>query len=144
MPADPRDDFAVFADREHMFYGLVDPYAAFRGELVEQLCAQVPDTVVESIAAFDEPKWLTIGRRLDDGSKLVVAYWGVCFRARVAVAYGYGTEQLTAALTFLFGRWDDPAEQRVRTYFDLGDDAERGFTAERFEQRFLAFRADDP
>jgi hypothetical protein len=144
MAADPRDDFRAFADHEHMFFGLADPYAAIRSELSDQLRSQVPDTEVESIVVHELPRWLTIGRRLDDSTKLVVVYWGVCFRARIAVTLGYGREDLTATLTFLFGNWDNPEQQRVRTYFDLGADAERGFTADLFERRFLAFRNDEP
>jgi hypothetical protein len=127
-----------------MFYGMVDPFGAMRGELADQLRAQVADTEVESIRCFGEPKWLTIGKRVDDSTELVVAYFGVCYRAHVAVAVGYGREQLDATLTFLFGRWDDPVHQRCRTYFDFHQDAETGHADDRFRERFLAFRADDP
>ena len=142
MAADPRDDFGVFAGSEHMFFGMVDPFGAIRSELADQLARQVPDTTIDSIRTYDTPKWLTIAKRVEQD--MVVAYFGVCFRARVRVTLGYGHEDLDATLTFLFGRWDEPQSQRLRTYFDLHGDADRGFTDELFRERFLAFRADDP
>jgi hypothetical protein len=151
VPADPRDDFGVFESLEHMFFGLVDPYGAIRREIEDQLRAQVPETVVERIVAHDEPRWRTIARRSPDGARrrdddpnrMIVTYWGVCFRARIAVSMGYTREDLAATVTFLFGRWDT-TEQRVRTFFDLHGDAETGYDDAVFERRFLAFRADDP
>jgi hypothetical protein len=149
VPADPRDDFGVFEGLEHMFFGLVDPYGAIRKEVEDQLREQVPDTVVERIVTHADPRWRTIARRSTDvgrdadPNRLIVTYWGVCFRARIVVSMGYAREDLAATVTFLFGRWDT-AEQRVRTYFDLHGDAETGYDDAVFERRFLAFRADDP
>lgn len=140
----PRDDFTAFADSEHMFYGLHDPFVLIRDETTRALREQVPDTHVESIAVVGKPKWLTIGRRLDEGDQIVVTYFGVCFQARIAVAFGDGHENLEATVTFLFGRWDTPEEQRLRTYFDLAADAVCGFEDDTFRARFLAFREADP
>jgi hypothetical protein len=144
VAADPRDDFTIFEGAEHMFFGMVDPFGAMRSELTDQLRKQVADTEVESIRCEGEPKWLTIGKRGEDTTQLVVTYFGVCYRARVVVAVGYGREQLVATLTFLFGRWDDPIQQRCRTHFDFHGDAETAYADDRFRERFLAFRADDP
>jgi hypothetical protein len=142
VPADPRDDFGVFEGREHLFHGLADPFALVRDEVEATLRRQLPGGVVESIVTYDEPKWLTIARRGEPGA-LVVASFGVCFRARIAMAIGYGREDVTATLTFLFGRWEDPEQQRMRTYFDLHADAAAGFDDDVLGLRLRAFHDEE-
>ncbi len=145
MPADPRDDFAVFTGHEHMFFGIRDPYRMIRGETESVLRGQVDDTEVESIVCSGEPKYLTLGRKIDDGS-VVVTWFGFCVRALVALRYDGGRQrdELPSALTFLFGRVDEPGQELTRVYLDVHDDAERCFTDDVFHQRFLAFRNEPP
>jgi hypothetical protein len=131
------DDFTAFAGSEHMFHGLGDPYGLIREE-VERALGEVA-----AIVTHGDPKWLTIARRTDAGT-MVVAYFGVCVRARLTLVIDYGREVTEATATLLFGRWDQPDEQRLRTYFDLHADAERGYEDDLFQARFLAFREDDP
>lgn len=145
MPAGPRDDFAIFEGAEHMFFGVPDPLGLIREELERGLGAQVPGTVLEAIHTHDEPRWLTLGRRGEaDPNQLVVTYFGVCFRARLAVVAGYASEELEATITLLFGRWDEPEARRMRTRFDLHADAAPAHAPEVFQERFLAFRGEDP
>ncbi len=145
MPADPHDDFSVFDGSEHMFFGLDDPYGVIRQETEAALRRQVPDTVVESIVTYDKPKFLTSGRKVDDGKHIVVTQAGCCFRARVTATGNAGAlrEVLPSAVTFLSKNLDQPGKQQLRMYFDLHQDAERGFTDEVFKQRFIAFRVDE-
>jgi hypothetical protein len=131
------DDFTAFAGSEHMFFGLHDPFGLIREEAVRALGP------IATIVTRGEPKWLTIARRTDSG-EMAVAYFGVCFRARLTIVVDYGRDQVDATATLLFGGWDNPEHQRLRTYFDLHDDADRGYEDDRFEARFLAFREDDP
>jgi hypothetical protein len=139
VPADPRDNFEVLAEREHLMFGLVDPYGPLRECVEHHLRAEAPDTVVESIEAYDDPKWLTIARRDDEGSGTVTQF-GFCVRAHVAVTAGYSREQISATLTLLIGGWDDPDHHRRGVHVDLHADADRGFSDAWFRQRFLAFR----
>jgi hypothetical protein len=142
MISDPRDDFGVFTGNEHMFYGLADPFALVRAEVERSLRAQMADTVVDSITAHGEPKFLTLGRKVGDGSKMVVTWFGTCFAARIAVSYDTGRkhERLAATFTLLIGRIDEPGKERARTFLDVHADAERGFTDETFQARLMAFR----
>ena len=144
MPADPRDDFSVFADNEHMFFTLRDPYGLIREETEAGLRRQVDDTEVTSIVCTGVPKFLTLGRRIDDGARIAVTFFAFCVQARVALTYDGGrqSDELGAALTFLFGRIDEPGSEASRVYIDLHDDAERCFTDETFQQRFVAFRSE--
>ena len=142
MAADPRDDFGVFASNEHMFFGLSDPFSLVRAEVEKSLKAQVADTVVESIVAHGTPKFLTLGRKVGDGSKIIVTYFGTCFRARVRVRYDAGRkrEDIAAAFTLLLGRVDERGKEVARTFLDVHKEAESCFTDEVFEARFLKFR----
>jgi hypothetical protein len=139
VPADPRDDFGVLVEREHLMFGFADPPGAIREAVESHVRAQAPDSVVESIVAYDDPKWLTIARRDDAGSGTITQF-GFCVRAYLAVASGYGRERMLATLTFLVGDWDDPAHHRRGVYVDVHGDAEAAFDDDRFRQRFLAFR----
>lgn len=148
MPADPRDDFAVFAGTEHMFYQLRDPYRMIRDETRAALRLQVADTEVESIACTGAPKFLTLGRKIEDGTRMIVTYFGFCVRARLTLTCDAGRQrdELDAALSFLFGRIDEPGRETSRVHIDVHADAERCITDEVFQQRFVAFRheADAP
>lgn len=138
------DDWSAFAGNEHMFFGLADPYGLIREELERGLRQQVADTVVESIVTHGTPKYLTIGKRLTEGSsKVVVAHFAFCVAATVSLHYAGGQkrETLPVALTFAFGRVDEPGRQTSRSWFDLHDDAARAFDDEVLKERFLAFRA---
>jgi hypothetical protein len=142
MPAQPADDFAAFEGSEQMFFGLRDPYGMMRSELENALREQVADTVVASIAITDKPKFLTLGRRADDGDKAIVTHFGICARAKVAVLFDEQRkgELLEATLTYLFGHVDKPGSVTCRTHFDLHDDADRHFDDEVFKRRFMTFR----
>jgi hypothetical protein len=144
MPADSRDDFSVCNGTEHMFVGFSDPYALVRSEIEAGLCAKVPDTVIDSVVAFDTPKFLTVGRKTNDGAHLVVSCAGFCVATRLSVRYdgGQKKEVLVAAVTFLLGRIDEPGQQCMRAHFDLHGEFRRGFTDDAFEARFQQFRAD--
>jgi hypothetical protein len=142
MVADPRDDFTAFAGNEHMFFGLVDPFLMVRSEVENSLKAQVADTVVDAIAVHGTPKFLTLGRKIEDGKQMVVTYFGTCFSARINVRYDAGRkrEELGATFTLLLGRVDEPGKQVARTFLDVHADAARGFTDESFQARFMKFR----
>jgi hypothetical protein len=146
MPADPRDDFGVFTGHEHMFFGIRDPFRMIRDETVSMVRRQVEDTEVDSIVCAGEPKYLTLGRKLDDGAQVVVTWFGFCVHARVALHYDGGRQrdELPSVLTFLFGRVDEPGQEVSRVHLDVHADAERGFTDDVFHQRFLAFRNEPP
>lgn len=140
---DPRDDFACFAGLEHMFYSLDEPYMMIRERLEEALRGQVPDTEVELIRCSSTPKWLTLGRKVGDGSKMIVTAFAFCMQAQIAVASGGGQdrEEMASALTFLFAKMDEPGKQVSSMFIDLHGDAQTKFTDEVFQQRFAEFRA---
>ena len=137
MAADPRDHFTGFTGDEHIFLLLDDPLRLIRDEVEHGLREQVADTILESIAMQGEPKFLTVGQRGDDDG-MTVSHFGFCLRVRLALGHAGSAEHedLDAALTFLFGHLDRAGQQQLRTYFDLLDDAEAGFAAETFDQRF--------
>lgn len=144
MPADPRDDFSVFAGNEHMFFTLRDPYGLIRDETEAALRRQVSDTEVESIACSGAPKFLTIGRKIDGGARIAVTWFAFCVQARIELTCDAGQQrdELGATLTFLFGRIDEPGAEASRVYIDLHGDAERCFADEVFQERFVAFRSE--
>jgi hypothetical protein len=144
MSADARDDFGAFATTQHMFYGITDPFALIREEVERALCGQVAGTVVDAIRTYDEPKWLTLGRQADGDPHVIVTYFACCVRAQITVTSGDDREELTSALTLMFGRIDEPGREVMRTHMDLHDDADRGFDASRFEARFMQFRRQEP
>jgi hypothetical protein len=145
MAADPRDDFSAFTGAEHMLFQLRDPYRMIRAEAEAILRGQVSDTEVVAIACGEHPKFLTLGNKTDDGSKVIVSHFGFCVRARIALTYdaGAGRDELPAALTFLFGRVDEPGRETQRVFLDVHGDAEQAYTDEGFQARFVAFRAGD-
>lgn len=134
------DDFSALAGHDHLFHGLGDPPGVIRDEVTRALAADDPDAVVEAIALRGAPKGLTIARRDGEDAALVVTWFGVCLRARITRAAGYAREELDATLTLLLGGWDDPAQQRLRSYLDLGAAAERAFGDDVFRARLTAFR----
>jgi hypothetical protein len=142
MPASPDDDFSAFAGHEHMFFGLRDPFGLIREEVEAALREQVPDTDVVSIATLEQPKFLTLGRKADDETQMIVTHFAFCLRARVSVLFDARRkgEVIEATLTFLFGNVDSPGKQRFRRHFDVHAQAEAEFDDARFKQRFLAFR----
>lgn len=142
MPARDEDDFSAFVGSEQMFFGLRDPYGMIREELQRALREQIPDTEVVSIATLGEPKFLTLGRKGDGGEHMLVTHFAFAVRARVAVLFDERRkgELLEAALTFLFADVDVPGAQKVRTHFDLHQDADKNFSDELFKQRFMSFR----
>ena len=143
MPADPRDDFGELAANEHMLFGLADPYRMIRDETEAALRRQVSDTEIESIVCAGTPKYLTLGKQVDGGTQVRVTFFGFCVRARVALTYNAGRDrdELDTALTFLFGRVDEPDHQVSTMHFDLHADADRAFDDAVFHDRFIAFRA---
>jgi hypothetical protein len=144
VAADPRDDFSAFAGAEHMLFQLRDPFRMIREEVEATVRRQVSDTEVVAIACGEHPKFLTIGRKTDDGTKVIVSHFGFCVRARIELTYdaGAGREQLPVALTFLFGRVDEPGRETQRVFLDVHADAEPAYTDEGFQARFVAFRSE--
>ena len=129
-----------------MFFGLDAPYAMIRSELEGGLRTQVSDSVLERIQTHGAPKFLTLGRKTSDPSKVVVAHYGFSVLARLSVNYAAGTrrEVIETAITFLFVNVDSPGNVKCRTHFDLNDDVARNFTDQCFKDRFLSFRAEFP
>lgn len=141
MPADPRDDFGIFEDHEHMFFGIGDPFAMIREETTNILQQQVPGTEIESIQCHGEPNWLTLGRKIpDDPQHIVLGHFAFCFRCKLSVAAPGGAEVLDATMTFMFGDMDKPGEQKMRVDMALHADAAAAITPDAFQQRFLEFR----
>ena len=102
MPARDTDDFSAFAGQEHMFFRLKDPFGMIREEVESVLRAQVPDTEVVSVATFEQPKFLTLGRKDGDGSLAVVTHFGFCVRAKLSVLFDQQRkgEVIDSAITF--------------------------------------------
>lgn len=146
MAADPRDDFSVFAGSEHMFYGLADPYGMIRDLTQESLQRQVSDAAIEHIKCSGAPKWLTMGRKLDDGKRMIVTHFAFCVQARIAVTSrgGRDREEMDATMTFLLGKMDEPGKQVSSMYLDLHEDAQARFDDKVLQQRFAAFRQSLP
>lgn len=127
-----------------MFFGVDEPARMIREKAEALLREQVADAELERIAVTDEPKYLTMGAKSDDGRTVTVTSWAACLRTTLEVASGGGSrrEVLDAALTFMFG--DIATEHpRVETFFDVGPDAEARFDDDAFKVRFLRFRAGD-
>lgn len=141
MPASPDDDFSAFQGREHMFFGLRDPFGLIRSEVEDSLRQQIADTEVVSIATLGEPKFLTLGRKVDDGAQVVVTHFGFAVRAKLTVLFDQRRkgELIESLLTFLFGDVDT-SNKRFRRFIDVHADAERCFEDAVFKERFLAFR----
>jgi len=136
------DDFRIFEGSEHMFHGLDDPYGYVRKEIEKGLSAQVPGTTVPSLRAHGEPKWLTIGKRLDgEPEKIAVTGYAVCFHLTIEAATPQRTHTLEATFTLAFAVFD--AEARVRPWIDLHDDADAAYEDETIKTRFLAFRHEE-
>lgn len=141
MPADPRDDFGIFADSEHMFFNLSDPFSLIREQVENSLRAQVKETEVTAIRTIGEPKWLTIGRKVeDDPNKVIVGHFAVCFRSMIDVKSPDHEETLDATLTLLFRDIDQEGEESMRYSMDLFADAEKAYEDDVFKTRFLEFR----
>lgn len=141
----PNDDFHIFVGSEHMFFGLARPFHVIRSELEETLRAQVPSSRIHSIVADGEPKFLTLGRKLeDDEGKMVVTHYGVCFQCTIDVESDEHREpDLRCTMTLCVGGLDKPGGARMQTWMHLHVDTDAAFERETFEQRFLEFRAAD-
>jgi hypothetical protein len=137
------DDFSGFVGSEHMFFGLDAPYATIRAEAERCLQEQVADASLESIRMQGAPRFLTIGRRTDDPSKVIVGHFAFCLRATLDVRSNHGLNHdlLDVCLTFLFGDVDRRGSERSASFFDVGAAALTAYDEEVFKQRFLAFRA---
>jgi hypothetical protein len=98
VSADPRDDFRGFEGKEHMFFGLVDPFRIIRRDLEEGFAKQVQDTVVEAITMQGEPRFLTLGRRTSEDAMVIVTSFAFCLRAAVSVTYAGGERHETLPL----------------------------------------------
>lgn len=143
MPADPRDRFTFTGD-EHVFLLLDDPLGLVRAEVEHELRAQVPDTELDAIVMHGEPRFLTVGDRTAEGDAITVSQFGMCLRATLTVGRAGAAErhELAATLTFLFALLDRPGQEQLRTFFDLGADADPAFTDEVFDERFEELRSD--
>jgi hypothetical protein len=140
-----RDDWSAFQGREHMFFGLTEPFAMMRGEVEGGLRKQVADTVVDAIRTQGAPLFLTIGKKIPgDASHVVVRFAGFAVQAEIVATTAGARHTLSSTLTFVFGRLDEPGAQTSRVWIDLGPDAAPAFTDDVFQQRFLAFRAEHP
>jgi hypothetical protein len=143
MPADPRDDFSIFDGSEHMFFAVNDPFAMVREELENSLRRQVPSTQVHAIRCFGEPKFLTVGRQVsEDDERMQVTHYGVCFQCVIALETEHHSQDLRCTAGFYLGDIDKAGEERLRTYIDVGDDADGAFDDEVFKGRFMQFRQD--
>jgi hypothetical protein len=136
------DDFSAFDGHEKMFFGLIEPYAYIRAEVEAGLRAQISDSELHAIKTVAEPKFLTLGHKLDDGAVLITQF-GFCVLCKLDVIWAEGAQRevIDATLTFLFGdidRTDD--ERRSRKFVDVHADAHTSFEWEVFRLRFLAFR----
>jgi hypothetical protein len=142
---DPRDDFGVFEGSEHMFFGLDRPFAVLREELESMFRQQVPSSRLNAIVADGEPKFLSLGRRLeDDEDKLIVTHYAVCFQSTIDVeADDHREPELRCTMTIAFGDIDRPGEQRMQAWMDVHADADPAFEDEAFKSKFLAFRYGD-
>lgn len=143
MAADPRDDFGVLEGTEHLLFGLADPYAVIRREVVRYLAQTEPELELERIECLEEPKWLTATRRLDPSNlELTVSGFGLCVPATLTFGSGYGSEQARSTITILCARWHEPAREVIRAYVDLGLDADAGYTDDAFRARLDVFRTE--
>ena len=140
------DDFSAFADVERELPGLferVDVFRMIRSRTELGLRNQVPDSVLERIETFGDPKFVVFGKATDEPSRVIVTHSAFCVRARLFVSY-HATERevVDATLTFFFGNLDVPENTIVKAHFDLHHEAELNFTDDQFESRVLAFRAE--
>lgn len=144
MRTNPADDFGVFAGNEHMFFGLRHPFVLIRTQTEAELGRHTTGTALDALKTFDAPKFLTLGRKTADGSRVLVTHFGVSVRAKLHVARDGGSvrEIIDAVLTFLFANVDQLGAERFRTHFDLHAAAEAHFTQDVFYERFLIFRLD--
>lgn len=142
MNTDPRDDFSSFAETAHMFFGVAAPFEMIREELENMFCAQVPDSRINTIRCEGEPKFLSIGRRVErDEEQVVVTHYGVCFQSTIDIETDDHHEPaLRCTMTLAFGDIDQPGEERMQTWMDVHDDADPAFDDEAFKAKFLEFR----
>ncbi|MEM9190426.1 MAG: hypothetical protein AAGF12_14670 [Myxococcota bacterium] len=135
-------DFGVFAEHEHQFFGMEDPYEFIAQEISEGLQRQVADTVVESIVAFDVPKFLTLGTRLpDDPDRMRVTGFAFCCRLEVVASTKKQRETLSVTFSACFHGISHPETAKSRVWIDLHHDALQAFDERHLEARFLEFRA---
>lgn len=136
------DDFSIFAETEHMFFGLAEPFTVIREELEEVFVSQVESSRLHAITARGEPKFLTMGYRSEeDEDKVVVTHYGACFQALVDVENDEDREpELPITMTLCVGKLDQPGSESMQTWVHVLDDADAAFEQETFEQRFMAFR----
>ncbi|NVB38007.1 hypothetical protein G6O69_09200 [Pseudenhygromyxa sp. WMMC2535] len=141
--ADPRDDFSIFADSVHMFFNVSEPFVMLRAELEDMFRQQIASTKVLAITCEGEPKFLTLGRRLEheEGEKVVVTHYGVCFQCSVDVETDEHREEgLRCTMTLAIGELDRPGEERMQAWMDVHEDADAAFSEEVFRDKFLGFR----
>ncbi|NJK32960.1 MAG: hypothetical protein HC927_11430 [Deltaproteobacteria bacterium] len=140
MP-DPRDDFSPFAGNEHMFFNLDDPFAFIREQLEQVLQQQVPSTRIEAIRCHDEPKFLTLGRKLaDEPGQMIVTHYASCFQCRITVHTDDHDEVLPATVTLCVGDIDEPGAERSQLFLHIYHDAKPAYEDDEFRTRFLEFR----
>lgn len=138
------DDWSAFAGREHMFFGLTEPFALMRREVEAGLTQQVSDTVVVAIRTQGVPHHLTLGKKTADPTKIIVSFVGFAVQAEIEATSEGQTHRLPSTLTFVFGRVDERGHETARSWIDLGADAAAAFDEDHFRERFLAFRAEHP
>jgi hypothetical protein len=143
--SDPRDDFGIFAETTHMFFGVDEPFAMLRSELEDMFRQQIASSRINAIKTVGEPKFLTMGHRLEgDEDKVVVTHYGVCFQCSIDVETDDHREpELWCTMTVAFGDLDQPGDERMQAWMDIGGDADAAFEEEAFKGKFLEFRYAD-
>jgi hypothetical protein len=138
--SETEDDFQIFGGQEHMFFGIANPYEFIRYEIEEALRNAPPHLKVEQIAAYGNPKWVTLVRQADAGGNAPISHYGVSFKAKLIVSHPQALANgvVDVVMTFFFGNIDRP-EPRKKSIFDLKN-TEHKFRDELFTERFIAFR----
>jgi hypothetical protein len=107
------------------------------------LAEQVPGTVVESILAHGVPLFLTLGKKQDDGAKIIVTWFAFAVRAELHVRAGGEPHRLDSAITCVFVCINEP-DSVSQFHLDLHADADAHFTSDALQERLLSLRATRP
>lgn len=135
------DDFSGLDASRHMLpwvgLGEEDPYGELREHFEEALVAQDPGSVLEWVRLVGEPKFLTAGRRTDDGN-MILQRAGLAFSFELSVVAGDLRRWPLAGVATLVGaRLGTPAP-RFQFHFDVNEDLETMTKTERFACRLAA------
>lgn len=133
-----KDDFHALDESRHMlpWVGLDedDPYGELREHFEEALVSQDAGSVLEWVRLVGEPKWLTAGKKTDDGS-MVLQRAGLAVAFELSVVAGdLRRWPLAGVATFLGVRLGTP-EARFQFLFDVNADLEEMSATEFFACR---------